>query len=259
MNPEIGEITTQLRRAEKERIPIPPLTLSYPKLSASDAYAIQLELVRQKVRAGEEVAGRKIGLTSRAMQQMLGLFEPDYGHLFKTMQVPNGGTVPVRSLIQPKIEGEIAFVLQHELGGPGITLEDVVQATKCVVPALEIIDSRIRNWEIRAVDTVADNGSSALFVLGDQRSSIQDRDLCGERMTLRRNQEVVVTGTGDTVMGSPAACVAWLANKLAEFGVRLQAGEVILSGSIGKAVDVRPGDLIRAEFDGLGSVEVSFA
>ena len=208
MNPEIGEITAQLQRAEEERIPIPPLTLSHPELSASDAYAIQMEGVRRRLESGNKVVGRKIGLTSLAMQQMLAVFEPDYGHLFEDMQIPSGGTVPTSNLIQPKIEGEIAFVLKHELSGPGVTPEDVLQATEYVVPALEIIDSRIRNWEIKLTDTVADNGSSALFVLGAERSGIQGRELSAERMTLWKNGEVAVTGTGAAVMGNPVTCVA---------------------------------------------------
>ena len=258
MNSEIDEIAGQLLRSEKQRVPIDPLTSSRPELTASVAYAIQMRMVQRKIESGERVAGKKIGLTSLAIQQMLGVFEPDYGHLFHSMRVADGGSVPANSLIQPKIEGEIAFVLKNALSGPGVTLEDVLQATEYVAPALEIIDSRIRNWEIKLADTVADNGSSAMFVVGTQRTAPRDRNLSAVEMVLRRNEEPAVTGTGAAVMGNPVASVAWLANKLSEFGVRLLAGEVILSGSIGKAIDVRAGDSIQADFDGLGSVRVHF-
>ena len=259
MSTELENMATLLLRSEAERVPIEPLTYSRPGLAASDAYEIQMRIVRQKLAAGEKVSGKKIGLTSAAIQQMLGVFEPDYGHLFESMRVPDGGMVPANRLIQPKIEGEIAFVLKQDLTGPGVVPEDVLLATEYVTPALEIIDSRIRNWEIKLADTVADNGSSALYVQGMRQTPARHMDLSAVKMVLRRNGEAVVTGTGAAVMGNPLTSVAWLANKLSEFGVRLRAGEVILSGSIGKAIDIRSGDSIEAEFGSLGTVRVQFA
>jgi len=259
MGIEIDRIASMLLRSEAERAPIEPLTASWPKLAASDAYGIQMRIVQRKLASGEKMSGKKIGLTSAAMQQMLGVFEPDYGHLFEAMRVPDGGMVQTSSLIQPKIEGEIAFVLRKELQGPGVTPDDVLSATEYVTPALEIIDSRIRGWQIRLADTIADNGSSALYVLATQRSTPQDLDLSVVHMVLRRNREEEVAGTGAAVMGNPVNAVAWLANKLSEFGATLMSEEVILSGSFGKAIDVRPGDGIDADFGGLGTVSVRFA
>jgi 2-keto-4-pentenoate hydratase len=252
------ELAEALCRAETERKPIAPLTEAHPDLTLEEAYAIQLENVERKLREGHRVVGKKIGLTSKAMQQMLGVDQPDYGHLLDTMAVESGGEVPMDRLLQPKAEAEIAFVLKSDLQGPGLTVADVLSAVDYLVPAIEIIDSRIRDWKIKLADTIADNASSGMFVLGDSRVAVDHVDLRLMGMVLEKNGEVVLTGAGSAVLGNPAIAVAWLANKLSEFGLSLKAGEVILSGALSAAVAVAKGDAVTAHFAHLGSVGVRF-
>lgn len=252
------EAARRLYRAELERRPIGPLTDSYPDLGLDEAYRIQLALIELKKANGAKVIGKKAGLTSRPMQRMMGVGEPDFGHLLDTMVVADGGTIRRDELIQPRVEAEIAFVLKSDLSGPGITMYDVLAATSFVAPALEIIDSRIEDWRIKIADTVADNASSGRLVLGSQRLSPRDLDLRLVGMVLERNGEVAATGAGAAVLGHPAQAVAWLANKLAEFGFKLEAGELILPGALSAAMPVESGDMVTATFDRLGSVSVAF-
>ncbi|MBX5466183.1 MAG: 2-keto-4-pentenoate hydratase [Firmicutes bacterium] len=254
----LAEWSTRLWEAERTGQPIAPLTEADPSLTVVDAYRIQLGVVERKVAQGEEVVGHKIGLTSKPMQRMLGVGEPDYGHLFRSMWYASGQVIQ-RQLIQPRVEPEIAFVLRRDLAGPGVTLHDVLSATEYVVPALEVIDSRIAAWRIKLVDTVADNASAGCFVLGGQPSPVGAVDLSTVGMVLWKNGEVVETGAGAAVLGHPGWGVAWLANKLAEFGTVLRAGHVVLSGSVSAAVPVAAGDAVRAHFGRLGSVEAAFA
>ncbi len=253
------ELADALYWAEKRREPIEPLTERYPELTVADAYAIQAEVIARKVREGARVVGKKIGLTSPAMQQMLGVDQPDYGYLLDWMEVADGGRIELGHLIQPRIEGEIAFVLRRDLVGPEVEVEEVLEATEYVVPALEVIDSRIRDWRIRLADTIADNASSGVFVLGKQRWGVSGLDLATVQMVLRCNGKDVLQGVGSAVLGHPARAVAWLARALSAFGERLRAGEVILSGSLGAARPVTSGDLIEADFQQLGTVSVRFA
>jgi 2-keto-4-pentenoate hydratase len=255
---EISKIADMLYEAELKRIPIDPITDMYPSITIDDAYKIQLVNVEKKVSKGERVIGRKIGLTSKAMQKLFNVYEPDYGHLTNTMYVCDGGSISLSSLIQPKVEAEIAFILKEDLRGPGLTVVDVLRATEGVVPALEIIDSRIRNWRIKIQDTIADNGGAARFVLGSKITKLEDLDLRLVGMVFEVNDEVVATAAGASVMGNPVLAVLWLANKLLQYGTYLRAGEVILSGSLISAVDVKPGDFVRATFDRLGTVSVRF-
>lgn len=252
------EIALRLIEAEDSRTPIEPLTLTYDKLTVKDAYEIQLEVVKVKLSRGGKVIGKKIGLTSKAMQDALGISEPDYGHLLDTMLIPQGQPCKREELIQPKVEGEIAFVLGDALKGPGVTIADVLRATEFVIPAIEIVDSRIRDWKIKLEDTIADNASSARFVLGGQAVPVKNLDLRLIGMVFEKNGKVVGTGAGAAVWGHPAAAVAWLANKLAEFGMALQPGEIILSGAITAALDANRGDVFTASFYELGSVSVYF-
>jgi 2-keto-4-pentenoate hydratase len=232
------------------------LTELAPGLTIDDAYSIQMERVRTAVESGDSITGKKIGLTSQAMQNLLGVDQPDYGHLHQSMVVEQGGTVSLSQLFQPKVEGEIAFVLKEDLVGPKITTEDVLKATDYVVASLEIVDSRIKDWKIKLEDTVADNASCGLYVLGTYKA--RDVDLKKLHMQLLKNGEVVNEGYGTDVLGDPAACVAWLANKLHQYGVSLKAGEVILSGALSAAIPVNPGDEIKATFNELGEVHVHF-
>lgn len=255
----IDTLAQRLDTAERSRIPVEPLTVEVPDLSPGDAYRIQLAWIERRLQRGARVIGKKIGLTSRAMQEMLGVFEPDYGHVLDTMVVSPGEPVPCSELLQPKVEGELAFILAQDLQGPGITLHEVLAATRLVVPALEIVDSRVRGWKIKLPDTIADNASSGRVVVAARGLSPADLDLRLVGMVLEKNGEVVGTGTGAAVLGHPAAAVAWLANKLGEFGIGLKQGEVILSGAITAAVDVRPGDTVTAAFARLGSITARFA
>lgn len=260
-------ITEEAKRALAEALywaevrgePIEPLTDRYPGLTVREAYEIQLLVLERKLREGGRVVGKKIGLTSPAMQQLLGVDQPDYGHLLEGMAVPSGGVIERGRLIQPRIEGEIAFLLGRDVVGPGVGMEEVLEATEWVAPALEVIDSRILGWRIRLADTIADNASSGVFVVGEERVKAEAVDLAGVEMVLWCNGREAVRGKGEAVLGHPARAVAWLANALAEFGERLRAGEVVLSGSLGAARAVGSGDVVEADFGVLGRVSVRFA
>jgi 2-keto-4-pentenoate hydratase len=255
---EINRIANELKRAQATCTQVDPLTERYPHLTVADAYAIQLLNIQERLAAGERVVGKKIGLTSKGMQNLLGVYEPDYGHLLHPMAVPNGETIPAKKLIQPRCEGEIAFLLKRDLQGPGVTSAEVLSATEAVLAALEIVDSRVRDWKIKLVDTVADNASSGMLVLGNKLVSPANLDLRLVGMVFEKNGEMVNNGAGAAVLGHPASAVAWLANKLAEFEVTLKAGEVILSGALTAAAPAAAGDCFQAEFDHLGSVAVKF-
>lgn len=244
-----------LERAYAQQIPIAPLTAADSSLTVHDAYIIQKMWVAHKLAQGDQVVGHKIGLTSLPMQKMMGVDQPDFGHLLRSMAV---GSVVSNPLIQPRVEPELAFVLRHAVSGNHVTVSEVLEATAYVVPALEIIDSRIRDWKIRFVDTVADNASSGCFVLGSMAHSVTARDLAQVGMTLRKNGRVVETGSGSAVLGHPAQAVAWLARSLAEYGDSLQPGEIILSGSVTAAVAVQPGDHVAASIGDWGFVEAYF-
>ncbi|MDM5450983.1 2-keto-4-pentenoate hydratase [Peribacillus simplex] len=248
-----------LLQAEVAKVAVKPLTDLYTDMTVDEAYLVQLTAVSQKVKEGQKIVGKKIGLTSLSMQKLLGVDQPDYGHLLHSMKVNNKGTVEINELFQPKVEAEIAFVLNRDLQGPSVTVEDVLDATEYIVPSLEIVDSRISDWKIKLQDTIADNASSGLFVLGEGKFSTTEVDLTKIEMNLFRNGELINTGYGSDVLGHPATCVAWLANKLHEYNVILKAGEVILSGALSAAVDAQKGDRFTAGFTHLGKVEVAFS
>ncbi|MEH7333842.1 2-keto-4-pentenoate hydratase [Neobacillus drentensis] len=247
-----------LLEAEAEKKMVTPLTDLYPDMTVEEAYHVQIKAIDEKVLDGQQIVGKKIGLTSFAMQKLLGVDQPDYGHLLDRMEVANNGIIALDQLFQPKVEAEIAFVLRKDLQGPSLTMEDVLEATDYIVPALEIVDSRIIDWRIKLQDTIADNASCGLYVLGDEKFSVADLDLTQIEMKLFRNGELMNTGYGSDVLGHPAACVAWLANKLSEYNVILKAGEVILSGALSAAIAADKGDRFTAGFTGLGKVEVTF-
>lgn len=258
MNNVIERIADTLLEAERSRQAVAPLTGQYDDLTVADAYNVQLEVLKRKLSEGRSVIGKKVGLTSVAMQKMLGVDEPDYGHLLDDMKVENGAKVKVSNLLIPKIEAEIGFVLGEDLKGPNVTFLDVLMATKYVVPTLEIIDSRIADWKIGLVDTVADNGSSAMVVVGDEMAEIDGIDLRSVGMILSKNGEMIATGSGAAALGHPAHAIAWLANKLHEFGISLKAGELILPGALSAAIVVQEGDIVTAQFGQVGSVSVTF-
>ncbi|MBE3572356.1 MAG: fumarylacetoacetate hydrolase family protein [Moorella humiferrea] len=251
-------VAAELLAAEVSCKPIEPLTETYPDLTVEDAYRIQLAGIEMKKARGSRVIGKKIGLTSRAMQELLGVNEPDYGHLLDNMLLLEGEPCRRDELLLPRVEGELAFILKDTLKGPGVTIADVFRATEGIMPAFEIVDSRIRDWKIKLPDTIADNASSARLVLGSRMVPIKDLDLRLIGMVLEKNGEVVSTGAGAAVWGHPAAAVAWLANKLATFDIALEAGEIILSGAVTAAENAATGDVFTVSFHGLGSLSLKF-
>jgi 2-keto-4-pentenoate hydratase len=253
---QLSAIADQLRAAERDRAPIAPLTESYPGLEPADAYAIQLRNIRLRT---APVVGHKVGLTSAAMQQMMGVDEPDYGHLLADMRIAEDAPADAGRYCYPRAEIEVAFLLGADLPGEDCGVADVLAATEALAPAIELIDSRILDWRIGLPDTIADNASSAGFVLGEARVDPADVDVRAIDATLWRDGAVVAHGRSDAVLGNPAEAVAWLARAVARFGVRLKAGHIILPGACDRAVDAHPGDEFRAEFTGLGAVSLSFA
>jgi 2-oxopent-4-enoate/cis-2-oxohex-4-enoate hydratase len=254
----IDRLGAELNAAWCEARPIAPLTERYPDITLAEAYAIQRQLLARRRTGGARVVGKKIGVTSRAVMDMLKVAEPDFGVLLDDMACRDGETVEYRRLIAPRAEGEIAFVLKRTLRGPGVTAAMVFAATEFVMPCFEIVDSRITDWKIKIQDTVADNASSALFVLGDRAVRPDEVDLRTVGMVLEHNGDVVVTGAGAAALGSPLNAVAWLANRLADFDEALEAGEVILSGSLAAMVPVKAGDTFRVWLGGIGSAAIRF-
>ena len=251
-------VAAALRDAEAGRRPVPPLRETWPAIDVVDAYEIQLLNIRKRLSAGADVRGHKVGLSSQAMQDMMKVDEPDYGHLLSDMEVGEDEPVPASSYCFPRVEVEVAFILGETLPGVGCTEEDVLRCTEFVAPSIELIDSRIVDWNIKIADTIADNASSAGFVLGPERVDPRSVDLRAIDAVLTRNGEQVAEGRSDAVLGNPVTAVAWLANKVADFGVTLEAGHVILPGSVHRAIDVRPGDEFVAEFASFGSVHLNF-
>jgi 2-keto-4-pentenoate hydratase len=247
-----------LRQAERQRRAIAPLTETDPGLTLEDAYQIQTINVEARLAEGGRIAGRKVGLTSKPMQEMLGVSEPDFGALLDDMFVEEGEDVMLDALLQPRIEAEIAFLMGRELTGPGVTSTDALVAVAGALPALEIIDSRVADWKIKLIDTVADNASCGRVVVGGRLTTLSDLDLRLVGMALTRGGETVDTGAGAAVLGNPIRCVAWLANRLAQFGASLKPGDIVLAGALHKAVAVGHGDVVRAEFAHLGSVTTRF-
>lgn len=248
----LQQLGDELYHALTHRQVVEPLSKRYPAISIDDAYAIQQYLLARRLAAGERVVGKKIGVTSQAVMDMLGVFQPDFGWLTDGMAYNEGEPVPANRLIQPKAEGEIAFVLKQKLQGPGVSAAQVLAATEGVMACFEVVDSRIRDWQIQIADTVADNASCGAFVLGDRLVDPRSVDLgtCG--MVLEKNGEIVATGAGAAALGHPANAVAWLANTLGVHGIALEAGEVVLSGSLAAMVPVQAGDHLRLSIGGIG-------
>ena len=251
-------LADKLWEAEQTRVQIGRLTDECPEMTVEDAYRVQLENVKRRCENGEKLIGMKIGLTSQAMQKLLNVDVPDYGHLFANMLLTEGQTCRVSELIQPKIEGELSFCLNKTLKGPGVTVADVYDACQYVVPSLEVVDSRIKDWKIKLQDTIADNGSSARLMVGGRMTPIEQVDMRLTGMTMEKNGVLVNSGTTAEVWGNPAAAIAWLANGLAEFGIALEAGSIVMAGALTAAVPVEAGDVVTASFQGMGSVTIKF-
>lgn len=235
-----------------------PLTERHPEITIEDAYHIQQRMLARRIAAGETVIGKKIGVTSKAVMNMLGVHQPDFGWLTDGMVFNEGESIPMNTLIQPKAEGEIAFVLKSDLQGPGVSAADVLRATEGVMACFEIVDSRIRDWKIKIQDTVADNASCGVFVLGDRMVDPREVDLATCGMVLEKNGEIVVTGAGAATLAHPVNAVVWLVNMLGSLGIGLKAGEVVLSGALGAMVPVAAGDNLRVTIGGIGGCSVRF-
>lgn len=257
--PLIEQLGDELYTALKACRTVAPLSSRHADITVDDAYAIQQRMLARRLADGERVVGKKIGVTSQAVMNMLGVYQPDFGWLTDAMVYNEGQAIPAATLIQPKAEGEIAFVLKKTLRGPGISAADVLAATEGVMACFEIVDSRIQDWKIQITDTVADNASCGVFVLGDRLVDPREVDLntCG--MVLEKNGEIVATGAGAAALGAPANAVAWLANTLGARGSALEAGEVVLSGSLAIMVPVKAGDSLRVTIGGIGGCSVRFA
>ena len=248
----------ELYNALITRTPVAPLTDREPGITLDDAYRIQLRMIQRRVDAGETIIGKKIGVTSKVVMDMLKVNQPDFGQMTSGMVFNEGEAIRVDSMIAPRAEAEVAFILKHDLEGPGVTAADVLRATECVLPCFEIVDSRIKDWKIKIQDTVADNASCGVLTLGGVRRSPRDLDLALAGMVLEKNGELISTSTGAAVQGSPVNAVAWLANTLGRLGIGLKAGEVILSGSQSPLVPVKAGDSLVCAVGGLGSTSVRF-
>ena len=255
----LQELGDALYSALRERRTLAPLSERYA-LSVEDAYRISLRFLARRESDGERVIGKKIGVTSKPVQDMLGVHQPDFGFLTDAMQYENGASVSLRAsgLMQPRAEGEIAFMLKHDLQGPGVTAADVLAATAWVAPCFEIVDSRIDNWRIKIADTVADNASCGVFVVGPQRTDPLSLDLAQVSMHMWKNDTPAGQGLGSAVQGHPAEAVAWLANTLGAFGIPFKAGELILSGSLAPLVPAQAGDRFHMTIEGLGECSVAF-
>lgn len=256
-NSKFEEIASSLKEAEKTCMAIDAVSKSNPDLEIKDAYKIQLINVNKETLSGKKVTGKKIGLTSLAMQNLLGVDQPDFGHLLDYMEVQSN-KIDRSTMLQPKVEGEIAFVLKDDIQGPNVTIEDVINATDYVAAAIEIVDSRITNWKINIIDTIADNASSGRYVISDKKVNPKDMDLKKVTMKLYKNGEKINEGVGADVLGDPAYAVAWLANTLYEYGVVLKKGEVVLSGAITAALPAESGEEYKAVFSELGDIAVRF-
>jgi 2-oxopent-4-enoate/cis-2-oxohex-4-enoate hydratase len=255
----VARLGDELHGALRARRTVAPITSREPDVTIDDAYRISTHLLRRRLADGERVIGKKIGVTSKVVQRALDVHQPDFGWLTDRMRYEDGAEMPIGAqLIQPRAEGEIAFQLARDLVGPGITPSDVLAATECVMPCFEVVDSRIEGWKIRIQDTVADNASSGLFVVGAAKVDPRKVDFYTCGIVVKKNGEILSTGAGAAALGSPLICVAWLANTLGTYGEKLLAGEIVLSGSLVPLEPVVPGDRMEMSIGGIGGASVVF-
>lgn len=255
---QMRRLADELLDATETLEPVAPLRDRVIDMTLEDAYAVQTHQLERHLADGRVLAGRKVGLTSLAMQKQLGVDSPDFGFFFEDMVHHEGAKLPAGAFIAPKVEPEFGFVLKETLRGPGVTVEQARAAIGSVYAAIEIIDSRVENWDIRLVDTVADNASCGAIAVGTTPLDVAVEDLAGVECSLLIDGERRETGTGDAVMGDPVAPLAWLANVLGEQGVALEAGQLVLPGSFTKALPVEVGSSATADFGSLGSLTINF-
>jgi 2-keto-4-pentenoate hydratase len=257
--PVVQEIALKLLEAEKTCRPMGEISKNYPGMSIDDAYAVQFKTIEEKVKTGAVVVGRKIGLTSKAMQALIGIDEPDAGIIVDSKVFREGEVIPAGSMMVPRIEAEIGFLLKEDLKGPGINVVDVLAATAGVMPLFEVKDTRFKTLKPTIQDAIADNATSGIVILGGKLTPLMaDMDLRLVGMVFEQNGEIVATATGAEALGNPAEPVAWLANKMARYGITLKKGEFVMSGGLTKALEVKPGAFFKATFDRLGSVSALF-
>jgi 2-keto-4-pentenoate hydratase len=250
------ELAARLRQAYDE--PVPPLRDALEPTDVAGAYAVQAANTAYWVAQGRRIVGRKIGLTAKAVQVQLGVDQPDFGALFDDMEIRDDGELRATKVLQPKAEAEVALILSADLDGPDISRADVEAAVGAVAAAIEIVDSRIADWKITVADTVADNGSSAFFVLGSDRKPLAGLDLWTCGMALEVNGSVASLGAGVACLGHPLNAATWLARTLSERGEPLRKGDIVLTGALGPMVAISPGDAVKATIGGLGSVGFTY-
>ena len=257
---QINQLGDELYEALQQQKTIQPLTERGLDITIDDSYYISLRMLENRLeKNGEKVVGKKIGVTSKVVQEMLGVHRPDFGFLTNTMEYPNGADVKIADcMIQPRAEAEIGFRLKKDLIGPGVTEQDVLDATDYIMPCFEIVDSRIENWKIKIQDTIADNASCGVYALGVEQVDPNTVDLPNLKVKVYKNGEFLSEGMGSAVQGDPLTAVAWLANTLGEYGIPFKAGEVILSGSLVPLESVKPGDKMHMELEGVGSCSINF-
>ncbi|MBY0511359.1 MAG: fumarylacetoacetate hydrolase family protein [Rhodospirillaceae bacterium] len=259
MTVDTDALSKELYDALRARKTLAPFTARFPDITIDDAYKISLGFLDRRLKDGERVVGKKIGVTSKPVQDMLNVREPDFGFLTNVMEVADGATVKISDgLIQPRAEAEIAFILAKEIKGPGVTMDDVLNATAAIAPCFEIVDSRIADWKIRIQDTVADNASCGVYVIGKDRVDPRRHDLAALTVKVTKNGKPLSEGVGAAVQGSPLASVAWLANTLGRYGVALSAGDVVLSGSLVPLEPAKPGDAFSMILSDVGSATIRF-
>ena len=255
----INEAALQLRNSSKTKATCSPVRELIGATDIEAAYKVQEINIAERIKNGAKPVGCKVGLTSFAVQKQLGVDQPDFGILLDDMVVEQGGTADYSLLMQPKVEAEVAFVLKSDLPSGDVSESMLLEAIEYAVASIEIVGSRVENWDIRITDTIADNASASHYVLGTERHAIQGLDLVECKMKLWLNDEVVSEGRGEACMGSPINAALWLANTMGKLGKPLKAGDVILSGALGPMAPVKPGDRVRASIEGLGEVSVNFS
>lgn len=254
----VNQLGDMLYDALRTRRPMDKIKTLEPESTIEDAYQIQSRMIQNRLEAGEKIIGKKIGLTSKAIQDALGVYQPDFGQLTDAMLYEDGATIDIGTLMKPRAEGELAFVLKDDLAGPGVTALDVLRATDYVTPCFEVVDTRFHDWKIAIQDTVSDNASCGILVLGQEKIDPRDVDLTLSGLVVCKNGEVETTGCGAAVQGSPLNAVAWLANTLGSLGMPFKAGEVILSGAQAALVDFAAGDTLTCEIAGMGKCTAHF-